>query len=77
MKVALRMTEDQFVTELEGIVKGVDKSATIVPLEARTSTKITSIKYFTVGILSPSILSGQMFDVLKEYAKPQKDVVGL
>ena len=73
--VALNMTESEFVATIEGFVKGIDKSATIIPLQAGIVTNVTAVKSFKVGILSPTEKSEEMFAVLKQYALENRKVV--
>ena len=73
--VAMAMTEKEFIEKIEDMVRGIDKSASIIPLQAGIVTSATAVKSFTVGIVSPTEKSDEMFAVLKQYAFKNRKVV--
>jgi len=75
MKAALVMGADEFVATIKGLVKGSDRSAMIVPFEAKADTARTSVMEFTVLVVSQTEKSEEVFAILRDYALKNRGVV--
>ena len=74
MRVALAMTELEFITAVENAIKSIDGSAKIIPLSGSTNTRSTSVETFTLGIVSPMEKRQDVFNALTLLVKPWRDV---
>lgn len=75
MKVALAMSEAEFLATVKGLVKGSDKSAMVVPFEAKADTNRTPVKEFTVWVVSSTDKSEEIFAILRDYALKNRGAV--
>jgi hypothetical protein len=75
MQIALGMSELEFIDAVENVIKPIDSSAKIVPLSGSTSTRNTTIKTFTIGIVSPVTKREDVFIALVAFTKQYKDTV--
>ena len=73
--VALKMTESEFVTVLETVVKPADSSANIVPLQGYVATDRTVIKLVSFGVISSAEKREALYDVLYGYARENRKIV--
>lgn len=75
MRVALGMSQDEFVATIKGLVKGTDRSATVVPFEAKADTGRTAVKEFTALVVSQIEKSEEIFAILRDHALKNRGVV--
>ncbi len=75
MRVALDMTETEFIAAVEDAVRPADSAATVIPMSGSTSTRTTTVETFTVGIVSSMEKRTGVFAVLMALVKPYRELV--
>ncbi len=74
-EVVLHMSESEFISEVEDVLRPVDPGAKVIPFSGAVATRATYVKAFSLGIVSSVEKREAVYDALFEYAKPHKNVM--